>query len=204
MTNFWEFMDKQKVSLLLLIVQSNPISPSEQEIDQGIMLVKTAKAVGVDLLVWSGIESVTKISGGKYTLADHFDSKAEVTEFARNSGVPFVNVEAGFYANNFALGFKPVKQADGSYVVTVPFNRDAPVPVIDAVHDFGLFVREAIESPAFGAGTEIFTYGELISFNDAISQLAESMWTVFRFSVLDLTDTRHSHWEENQLRSNHF
>ncbi|KIM79576.1 hypothetical protein PILCRDRAFT_10092 [Piloderma croceum F 1598] len=70
------------------------------------------------------------------------------------------------------MSFKLVKQADGSYVVTVPFNRDAPVPVIDMVHDFGLFVREAIESPAFGAGTEILTYGELISpFRNSLKSL---------------------------------
>jgi uncharacterized protein YbjT (DUF2867 family) len=137
------------------------------------MLAKAAKAVGVDLLVWSGLESVTEISNGKFTLAVHFDSKAAVTEFARKSGIPFVNVQAGFYASNFTGAFKFTKQPDGSYAITVPFSPDAVLPVID-MQDYGIFVREAIESPEFGPGTEILTCGELISVRDCVSQLAES------------------------------
>src|SRR5258707_14776934 len=84
-----------------------------QEIDEGIMLVEAAKAVGVDLLIWSGLDSVTDSSGGKII---HYDSKATVTEYARKSGVPFAVVQAGFYASNFLSTYKPRKQADGSYV----------------------------------------------------------------------------------------
>jgi hypothetical protein len=137
------------------------------------MLVETAKAVGVDLLIWSGLEDITKLSGGKYTMMYPFDSKAAVTEFARQSGVPFVNVQAGFYASNFTTMFKPRKQADGSYILTIPYP-DTVYPIIDAEHDYGIFVREAIESPAFGAGTEILTCGEFISIRGCMSQLAES------------------------------
>ena len=138
------------------------------------MLVETAKAVGVDLLIWSGLEDVSKLSGGKFTMADPFDSKAAVTEYARKSGVPFVHVQAGFYTSNFTAGFfKPVKQANGSYILSTPYP-DTVYPIIDAEHDYGIFVREAIESPAFGAGTEILTCGELISIRDCMSQLAQS------------------------------
>jgi uncharacterized protein YbjT (DUF2867 family) len=135
------------------------------------MLVEAAKTVGVDLLIWSGLDSVTDSSGGKIT---HFDSKATVTEYARKSGVPFVVVQAGFYASNFLSTFKPRKQADGSYAVAVPFRPDTVLPVID-MEDYGLFVREAIESPAFGAGTEVLSCGELISMNDCVSKLVQSM-----------------------------
>jgi len=48
------------------------------------------------------------------------------------------------------------------------------LPIID-MEDYGLFVREAIESPAFGAGTEVLSCGELISMNDCVSKLAQSM-----------------------------
>jgi len=193
-------MDKQKVSLLLLIVQSNPISPSEQEIDQGIMLVKTAKAV---VSIFScGRESnplpkfrVESNFGGSFRL------KAEVTEFARNSGVPFVNVEA-VSMRTISRWVSSLSNSRRVLRSHRAFNRDAPV-LSSTRCTICLFVRKPLSRQHL-PGTEIFTYGELISFNDAISQLAESMWTVFRFSVLDLTDTRHSHWEENQLRSNHF
>jgi len=164
------------------------------------LLVKSAKAVGVDLLVWSGLESVAEISGGKYTLADHFEAKAAVTEYARKSGVPFITVQAGFYASNFQGAFRPIKQADGSYAISVPFNTNAPIPVVD-MQDYGLFVRAAIESPAIGPGAELLTCGELISVRDCVSQLAEStrIALAYRFLVLALTDIRHSHWQKNQL-----
>jgi hypothetical protein len=137
------------------------------------MLVEIAKAVSVDLLIWSGLDSITETSGGKFTLVEPHDSKAAVTEHARRSGVSFVDVQAGFYASNFTAGLKPRKQTDGSYVLSVPFSPSTVFPVIDAAHDYGIFVREAIESPAFGAGTEILSCGELISVSDCMSQLAE-------------------------------
>lgn len=106
-------------------------------------------------------------------MVEHFDSKAEVTEYAKKSGIPLVVVQAGFYASNFTGYFKPKRQADGSYVVKVPINPDkCKFALIDMVPDYGIFVREAIESPAFGAGTEVLSCGEMLSFADAVNHLA--------------------------------
>jgi len=171
------------------------------------MLARVAKAAGVDLLIWSGLESISKVSGGKYTLADHFESKAAITEYARQSGVPLAVVQAGSYASNFTGLLVPRKQADGSFVVAVPFGSSTVLPVIDMVQDYGIFVREAIESPAFGPGSEILTYGELITVGDCVSQLAESALKSGTFTWLYrfLADTPfprvffYSHREENQL-----
>src|ERR1700676_5279419 len=125
------------------------------------MMVNIAKAVDVDLLIWSGLEAPRKASGGKYTKANHLESKAAVTDYARKSGIPFVNVQAGCYASNFTAFFKFEKQVDESYVLGLPFNQSTVTPIIDMVEDYGMFVRKAIESPAFGGGTEILTCGEL-------------------------------------------
>jgi hypothetical protein len=59
-------------------------------------------------------------------------------------------------------------------VLAVPFGSSTVLPIVDMVNDYGLFVREAIESPAFGPGSEILTHGELITLGDCVSQLAES------------------------------
>lgn len=173
------------------------------------MLARAAKAAGVDLLIWSGLESISKVSGGKYTLADHFESKAAITEYARQSGVPLAVVQAGSYASNFTGLSAPRKQADGSFVVAVPCGSSTVLPVIDMVQDYGIFVREAIESPAFGPGSEILTHGELITVGDCMSQLAESALKsgTFTWRYRFLADTPFpggffffdSHREENQL-----
>jgi hypothetical protein len=49
------------------------------------------------------------------------------------------------------------------------------LPVIDMASDYGLFVRQAIESPAFGVGSEILACGELLPVGDTFKQLSESM-----------------------------
>ncbi|KAJ7886709.1 NAD(P)-binding protein [Mycena leptocephala] len=118
-TNFWEHLDKNK------------------EVAEGKMMVDAAKAVGVDLLVWSPLESVVNISKGKYIHVDHFDGKGEITDYARKSA-------------STTYGLTP----DGSYILGLPVGPNTVLPVIDTAHDYGLFVREGIESPAFGAGTE--------------------------------------------------
>ena len=59
-----------------------------------------AKAAGARLLVFSGLPNVTKISGGKNTGVHHFDSKAEVVEYARTQ-LPTVDVEPGLWVPLF-------------------------------------------------------------------------------------------------------
>ena len=167
-----------------------------QEIDEGILLINAAKAAKVELFIWSGLMSVTEASGGKYTHVDHFDGKAAITAYGRQSGVPFVDVQAAMYASNLTGALAPRKQADGSYAVALPFGPETLMPVIDMVSDYGLFVRQAIEFPAFGAGSEILTCGELLPVGDMLKQLSESMLkALFNFS--STTDyIFSSHWQE--------
>ncbi|KAJ6602558.1 NAD(P)-binding protein [Mycena vulgaris] len=156
-TNYWEHLDVKR------------------EVAEVKMLIDAAKAANVGLFIWSGLESIVKISNGKYPNVHHFNGKAEVTEYGRNSGIPFINVQAGWYASNFAKvnGMKPKRMSDGTYVLALPVGPQTLLPVIDTPNDYGLFVREAIESPEFGAGSEVLTSGENITVGDMISQLAQ-------------------------------
>jgi len=156
-TNYWEHLDVNR------------------EVAEGKMLIDAAKAVGVGLFVWSGLESVIKVTDGKYPNVHHFNGKGEITEYGRRSGLGFVNIQAGWYATNFANleGMKPKRVEDGTYVLALPVGPQTVLPVIDTAHDYGLFVREAIESPFFGAGSEVLSSGEIVTVGDMISQLAE-------------------------------
>ncbi|KAJ7712497.1 NAD(P)-binding protein [Mycena metata] len=150
-TNFWEHMD------------------TKREVTEGKMLVDAARGAGVRLLVWSGLEPVSEISKGKYQEANQFDGKAEITNYARQSGVPLLVVQAGWYGTNHMynnVAFIPQKEVDGSYALRFPVKPDTIVPIIDVARDYGLFVREGIESPAFGAGTEVLASGEDISLRE--------------------------------------
>lgn len=136
-------------------------------------MIDAAKAAGVERLVWSGLPSCTKLSGGKLTHLIHFDGKAAVTEYGRQSGVPFVDVQAGGYASNFLNHFMaPTKQADGSFTIRVPFPRTTQLPIIDMVRDYGLYVRQVLESPVFPDGSEVRT-GDYITMEEIALQLSQ-------------------------------
>ncbi|KAJ6560435.1 NAD(P)-binding protein [Mycena capillaripes] len=154
-TNFNEHMDKQR------------------EIAEGKMLVDTAKAVGVKLLIWSALESLSALSNGKFSRVGFFDAKSEITEYAKNSGVPLSVVEAGYYASNvFEASYALKKQPDGSYVFGLPIPATTQVPVIDVAHDYGIYVRAAIENPQLGPGSEVLS-GKLVSFGEMVAKLSE-------------------------------
>ncbi|KAJ7232448.1 hypothetical protein B0H12DRAFT_976180, partial [Mycena haematopus] len=58
------------------------------EIAEGRLLLNAAKAAGVADIVRSGLPSISKLSGGKFTHVWNFDGKALVTSYGLHSGVP--------------------------------------------------------------------------------------------------------------------
>ncbi|KAJ7442168.1 NAD(P)-binding protein [Mycena galericulata] len=143
-TNFWEHLSVEK------------------EVAEGKLLIDAAKAAGVTRTVWSGLTSVSKTSGGKYVHVVHYDGKAAVAEYGRQSGVPFVDVQAGFYASNFRDSAR-----------AMPMELTAVIPVLDVAHDYGLYVRRVLELSVFPDGSEVLTSGDNIAAKDIAQQLAE-------------------------------
>jgi hypothetical protein len=155
-TNFWEHVDINR------------------EIAEGKLLIDAAKAGGVSGIVWSGLPSISKISAGKFPHVWHFDGKAVVTEYGRQAGVPFVDVQAGSYGANFVnFPFAPVKQADGSFALQLPVSPTTVIPIIDAIPDYGIFVRHVLELPVFPDGGEFVAYAENINMKDLALQWSQ-------------------------------
>ncbi|KAF7369400.1 NmrA domain-containing protein [Mycena venus] len=156
-TDYWEHMDM------------------EREINEGKLQIDAAKAGGVKRIVWSGMPSFKIISNGKYTNIEDCEGKFVVSEYGRASGVPFVDVQAGYYGTTvFSL---PIligdKQADGTYDMPWPVHPTTVLPFIDATHDYGLFVRHVLELPTFPDGQTVVAYGEKITLQDMAAQLAK-------------------------------
>ncbi|KAG4255496.1 hypothetical protein FPRO03_14146 [Fusarium proliferatum] len=155
-TNFWEHLDQ------------------EREATEGKLMVDIAKKVGVQLLIISSEPNATKASEGKITRLYHFDSKASIADHARDIGVPFVEVQAAGYMNNFTTFTRPHPVGDGSYVLEGAWSSDSKMPLIDTKHDFGLFVELAIESDEFnkGDGKVVSAYGEWLSIEEQVKILS--------------------------------
>lgn len=86
----------------------------------------------------------------------------------------------------------PPQQDDGSYAIALPIPGSTKIPILDTVFDYGAFVREAIESPKFGAGTEVLAASEYISYDEIAKHLAEGaslLGKLLCFFVLSLLDS---------------
>ncbi|KAJ7665590.1 hypothetical protein B0H17DRAFT_1019278 [Mycena rosella] len=97
------------------------------EIVQGKNLVDAAKAVGVKFFVWSGLPSSTALSNGKHSKVYHFDSKAEIWEYLKSSGVPCAAVDTGYFADNL-VGYASIlwalQKTNTGY--TIPVAKYSP------------------------------------------------------------------------------
>ncbi|KAF7325086.1 NAD(P)-binding protein [Mycena kentingensis (nom. inval.)] len=148
----------------------------EREVAEGKLIVDAAKhsSPSLKLFIWSGIESVTELSGGRLSNAKFFDSKAAVTAYARDSGLPLAVVEAGYYMDNIfnAVASALVAKGASAYTFGFPMAKGTLLPFIDVAGDYGLYVRAAIERPELGAGSEVLS-GTILEIGDAIRQLAE-------------------------------
>ncbi|KAJ7619286.1 NAD(P)-binding protein [Roridomyces roridus] len=153
-TNFWEHADPGR------------------ETAEAKQLIDAAIAGGAERIVWSGLPSYDKLSGGKYPHVYHFDSKAAASDYARQIGAPVVDIQAAGYGLNNPM-LRPAKLADGSLALQWCVAPTALFPVIDAANDYGLYVRQVFELPVFPSGSEVRTAGELITVEDLARQIGE-------------------------------
>jgi len=178
-TSFWEHMQVDK------------------EIAEGKMLVDAAAHAKVKVLVWSGLESMVKASNGKYKNVFHFDSKASVTDYAKTVGIPAVaDVQAGMYMENY-LGTGAYalvrKQANGSYIISSPTDPESTIPLLNAVQDYGLFVRKVFEAPTHEPFTSVYCYSEVLSQKEIAKQLAKGTGKDVTFHQVSEEDFK-QHW----------
>jgi len=143
---------------------------ADKEIADGKRLMDAVKAAGVKAIYWSGLPSVSEISGGRYTHVEHFDSKATVHKYAIDIGIPIVDVQPAMYMENYLTMMPPRKQDDGTYLFALPVDPKNKLSLIHCARDYGAYVRGAIESE--------MTSGKVLACGDEItpSELAE-LWS---------------------------
>ncbi|NXC05070.1 NMRL1 protein, partial [Orthonyx spaldingii] len=126
-TNFWEHCSKEK------------------EIEQGRRLADLSKRQGLRHVVFSGLENVHQLTGGRLEVL-HFDGKGVVEEYFQKIGVPTTIIRLPFYFENFLSIFKPQKAPQGdSFVLGLPMG-DIPMDGM-AVEDLGPVVLCLLKSP---------------------------------------------------------
>lgn len=70
----------------------------------------------------------------------HFDQKAQVEAYIRETGVPATFVLPGYFMNNYAqFGLlRKCEDTNEVYTLTYPVGRETKFPLIDIVNDMGM------------------------------------------------------------------
>jgi len=119
--------------------------PDTFEIALGKEQADAAVAEGVQHVIFSSLENVRAITGGK-KWAPHFTDKAVIEDYIR--GLPltssFVQL-ALFYSN--LLEYYPPRQENGKLTFSLYLPADVPIPFVDALAAAGPAVREMFDRP---------------------------------------------------------
>lgn len=154
-TNFWDDFSKEK------------------EVFQGKLVADAAKSLGLKHVVYSGLENVWRLTGGKLEVP-HFDGKGEVEEYFWSIGVPMTSVRIAAYFENFLGPWKPVKASDGDYYTLALPMGDVPMYGI-SVADVGVAVCSIFNSPEEFIGKAVGLSAEALTIQQYADILSKSM-----------------------------
>ena len=122
----------------------------EGEVRQGVRLADAAKSAGVEHYVYSSVGSAHRETG-----IPHFESKWEVEEHVRGSGVSYTVLRPVFFMQNWEFMREPILGG----TLPQPLDPDRPLQML-AVEDIGVFVAMAFENPDEWIGREVDLAGD--------------------------------------------
>lgn len=166
-TNYWETMSKST------------------EIAQGKNIVDAAIATGVKHLILSTLPNATELTSGVLRNIEHFDSKAEYSEYAEaqksKTGMWVSHVMAGYFMQNLKSTVNKDPQT-GASIMTVPWNAtSSQIPLFDVVADTGKFVVGALVLGSAADGAYIQAVSEWATPSEVASTISEVTGTKVTF-----------------------
>lgn len=154
-TNFWESMNK------------------DTEVAQGKAVADASKETGVKHLIFSSLRSISEVTGGKLPNVSHFEGKAEIEQYIRDSGVPSTFVLPGLFMQGLSGGM--IKKRDDAYVLALPIDPEkAKIPVFDVEEDTGKFVKAVVKNYPNTIGKRILMATDYLSPNQLTAEIAET------------------------------
>lgn len=164
------------VSAVFLVTQFWEKFNSELEYNEGKVFVDevaAAVAAGQRIdLVFSALENVTRITGGRITTVAHFDGKGRIADYIRSLGLRSVHVLVASYYENFFSFFKPQRQSDGAAVFAACDMGDAAYNGV-SVAELGSFVRPIFDRFDEFVGRDIPIVADTISLKDTVATIAD-------------------------------
>lgn len=132
----------------------------EVEIREGKTLADSAKQSNVKHFIFSGLESVSELTGGKLKVPQ-FDDKAEVSKYCQSIGLPFTEIRLAFYMENFLKNFKPRQADKKNWVIDIPM-AEKPLDLF-CCQDVGGIVLKMFDNPNEWIGKGIGVAGDSLT-----------------------------------------
>ncbi|KAH9220808.1 hypothetical protein DL95DRAFT_432989 [Leptodontidium sp. 2 PMI_412] len=173
-TDFWGQMAVPKVQAEAQ-KSGRPINAVayDVEVQQGRNIVDAANATvhTLDRFVLSTLSATKKWSKGKYSHNFHFDSKWAAVEYLEATYSELAKktsyLQVGLYMTNWksSLLTQINKQPDGTYLLRMPLDGDALVPMIHARHNTGAFTKALVQ---VAPGKNLLGFGSMMSWNEFV------------------------------------
>lgn len=139
-----------------------PIAPpATHETELGRQLADAAVAAGVQHIVYSGLENVGRISGGR-KFAPHFTDKARVEEYIRSLPVTSAFIYLAYFYTNLVEYYFPRMEGD-TLVFPIYLPQDLRAPWVDPLTATGPAVLEILSRRDEYAGKSLPVIGDVIS-----------------------------------------
>lgn len=126
---------------------NNAEEAAQIEVKQCKDAVDASKRAGVKYIVYSALESYQPRQK-----LHHFDSKAEIAEYIKKSGIPWTMLYASYYFSNLLTG--PPKVEDGKAIFHLPMPDNTVIPGFNP-EQLGLWARVAFRDPKAWAGESL-------------------------------------------------
>lgn len=139
-----------------------PTSPNgSQEYELGCRLADAAVQSGVAHIVFSALENVDEISGGRH-FAPHFTDKARIAEHIRTLPIMHTFVMLSLFYTNLLEYYAPQPEEDG-IALPIYLPEDFRAPFVDPLTATGPAVLEILSRPELYQGESLPLVGEIIS-----------------------------------------
>lgn len=148
----------------------------DDEVRQGKTMADAAKAAGVEHLVYTSVGSADRQTG-----IPHFETKWEVEQYLRKTGLPFTILRPVFFMENFASPWMLPAIQQGT--LTFPLPPDRKLQMI-ALQDIGEFGAAALLRPKEFVGEVIALAGDELTLPAALEILSRTMGKPIRYAQL--------------------
>lgn len=110
---------------------------TDYELLQGKAVTDACKAAGVQHLIFSSLLNVSELTHGRFTHVAHFDGKAKIEKYIRESQVPATFVLPGVFMSGYLSMMGDSE--NGTHVLSLPVSGEtARIPLLDAPSDLGM------------------------------------------------------------------